>query len=126
GMAPGTVDPPQSVGEILAGDVVPWPDDAWNAWRPGRPTADRFVSVQSVVAADGDVWVVDTGNPYGSGVVDRGPMLFRFDVATGELVRAYAFPRETWTSASYFNDVRLDGTTAFLTDSGTGGLVVLD
>ena len=118
-----------SVAELVEGRVVPWPDESWNSWTPNDSGEEKFVAVQSVWADDrGSLWVVDTGNPRMEGVIGRGPRLFRFDVQTGRLYRAYAFPREAYGPDSYFNDVRVDHRTgtAFLTDSNEGGIVVLD
>jgi len=118
-----------SVAELVEGRVVPWPNEAWNAWTPNDSGEEQFVAVQSVWADDrGSLWVVDTGNPLQEGVIGRGPRLFRFATQTGELYRAYSFPREAWGPDSYYNDVRVDHRTgtAYLTDSSEGGIVVLD
>jgi sugar lactone lactonase YvrE len=122
-------DVPVSVAVLDAGRIVPWPDDAWNSWRPGEPGERKFVAVQSVVAdAEGKLWVVDTGNPQFRGVVAPGPRLFRFDPASGDLLAAYSFPSDVVPKTGYTNDVRvdLDRQVAFLTDSEDGGLIVLD
>lgn len=134
-------DVPISVGELKNGTVTPWPDAAWNDWKPGTkdkgPAEERFVAVQSVVIDDQDrLWVVDTGNPGFKGVVAT-PQLHVFDVSTGQRVRSYPFPpelyegkahREKPTQDAYLNDVRVDdrNQVAYLTDSQAGGLVVLD
>ena len=121
-------DVPISVGELKDGGVAPWPDATWNSWTPGAPADGRFVAVQSVVAEGDSLWVVDTANPKFGGVVERGPRLFLFDVRTGDLQREFAFGPEVVSRDSYLNDVRVDRArqTAYLTDSGAGGLVVVD
>lgn len=123
---------PMSVGYLDRGMPVAFPNEEWNSWTPEDGTdpeafAERFVSVQSVVPGSGDtVWVLDTGNPGFKGVIPGGPRLFHFD-ASGKKVAEYGFAK-TATGASYLNDVRFgpDGKTAYITDSGKGGLVVLD
>jgi sugar lactone lactonase YvrE len=121
---------PIKVGELARGEIVPWPDSAWNAWTPGAPVEDRhFVAVQSVHAdTAGSLWVVDTGNPALRGMVARGPRLFQFDASSRALVRAYAFGPDAVSPDSYLSDVRVDrhAGTAYLTDSNAGGLIVLD
>lgn len=121
---------PVSVAELRDGKVVPWPDETWNSWKPGDDAKRKFVAVQSVVADDeGKLWVVDTGNPQFTGVLrPPGPRLFRFDPATGELLRAYGFPEAVVPKTGYVNDVRVDleRSVAFLTDSEDGGLIALD
>jgi sugar lactone lactonase YvrE len=118
---------PMSVGLLHDdGTVHPFPDVRWNSWRPGTPElANRFVAVQSVVAVGDRLWVVDTGNPQFSGVIRGAARLFEFDDA-GTLRRV--IPVEAATPTSYLNDLRLrpDGRRAYITDSGAGGLVVVD
>ncbi len=120
---------PISVAELRDGQLVPWPDEAWNSWKPGDDASRAFVAVQSVVADDeGKLWVVDTANPQFRGVVEPGPRLFRFDPGSGALLAEYRFPASVVPKHGYTNDVRVDLERgfAFLTDSGDGGLIVLD
>jgi sugar lactone lactonase YvrE len=121
-------DVPLSVAEVKDGEVSAWPDATWNGWKPGTAEQNHFVAVQSVVIDDQDrLWVVDTGNPGFKGVIAT-PRLHQFELASGRLVRSYAFPPEVSSGLSYLNDVRIDTEheVAYLTDSQAGGLVVLD
>ncbi len=121
-------DVPVSVAEIVDGKPVPFPDAAWNAWEPGLAHAKRHVCVQSVTFDDqGALWILDPANPNFAGVVTGAPKLTRFDIASGEM-RSYAFDEKSAPKTSYLNDVRIDTETwtAYITDSGAGGLVVLD
>ncbi|MDX2116428.1 MAG: L-dopachrome tautomerase-related protein [Planctomycetota bacterium] len=117
------------------GDYWPYPSDDRNAWREGEPPAgpdgaDRFICVQSVIVDDTDrLWVLDPASPRLAGTLPGArPKLQQFDLATNTLVRTYTFDPAVAPSNSYLNDVRVDTRTghAFLTDSGLGGLVVLD
>jgi sugar lactone lactonase YvrE len=122
-------DVPVSVARLIDGEAAPWPDAAWNDWSPGQPVEGRFVCVQSVVGGgDGSLWVLDPGNAFFMGVVPGAARLLRFDAATGELRAIFVFDEPAITAASYLNDVRVDAARgfAYLTDSGTGALVVLD
>jgi hypothetical protein len=72
-----TEDAPISVAELTPdGEVRPYPDADWNAWRnvaaDQMTPGDHFVCVQSVVAdARGNLWVVDPAAP-GQGHVVQG------------------------------------------------------
>ncbi|MBB6460993.1 SMP-30/gluconolactonase/LRE family protein [Flammeovirga kamogawensis] len=116
---------PTSVAEIIDGEVVPYPSEMWN--KEGGVTS--FTAVQSVVC-DGRsrLYVLDTNNPQFSGVLNGGPVLYEFDLSTDQLIRSYSFTQEVYHNNSYFNDVRIDinREKAFITDSGVGGIIVLD
>ncbi len=129
-----TEDSAVSVGELKNGQVVPFPNAEWNAWRNAKKdevtASDHWVCVQSVVAdAHGDVWVLDAAAPAMGAVVKDGPKLVRIDLATNRPARTIAFDETVAPQGSYLNDVRFapDGKTAYLTDSGAkGALVVVD
>ncbi|MCD8167390.1 MAG: major royal jelly family protein [Bacteroides sp.] len=71
---------------------------------------------------------MDTASPQQKGVVGEGPRLYKVDLSTGVMVRTYLFSEESYRRESYLNDVRIDTEegVAYLTDSGTGGIVVVD
>ena len=112
------------------GRPQPFPSVTWNDWQPGQPVkADQFVAVQSVVRdAVNTIWVLDTGNPYFRGVISGAARLFSFDAKSGRLLRTYGFTAPALKDYSYLNDVRIDleHGSAYITDSGAGGLVVLN
>lgn len=119
---------PISVGTLRDnGSVLPFPDAGWNSWEPGEEDfTNRFVAVQSVVAAGDDVWVLDTGRPRFATILPGAPRLFRFD---GDGRKLAEYPADGAVKPnSYLNDVRFapDGSRAYITDSGAGGLVVID
>ena len=116
-------------------ELTPYPpvtSGPWNAWTPSGelPASDTFVCVQSVVVDALDrLWVLDAASPAFGGVVPGGPKLVQIDLKTNRVVRVYGFDETIAPTDSYLNDVRVDvaGTGhAFITDSGRGGLVVLD
>ncbi len=119
-----------SVAELHPdGSLTPFPSPEMNAWAPGEAPADKFVCVQSVVArADGTLWVLDPANPQFQGVVPGGPKLMQFDASTRKLLRTYRFDAAAAPANSYLNDVRFHPgrPLAFLSESGTGALLVLD
>ena len=107
----------------------PYPDFEWNRW-DGKPqsAATHFVCVQAVVVDRADtLWVVDAAAPLLTSPVPHGPKLVRIDLSTNKV--SQVFPMESVTLPdSYLNDIRIDNTRnfAYLTDSGHGGIVVLD
>ena len=127
-------DAPVSVAELKDGKPVPYPNDDWNGWRNAtKDTVDpktHFVCVQSVVADGQDrLWVVDAAAPAMAHVVKDGPKLVGIDLKTNQVVKTIPFDSSTVLQASYINDVRIspDGKTAYLTDSGAeGALIVVD
>lgn len=129
-----TEDTEVSVAELVEGTLHPYPDERWNEWRNARKNelgpGDRWVCVQSVVADHrGSLWVLDPAAPATSHLVPGGAKLVQIDLATDEVARVYLFGEDVAPEGSYLNDVRFspDGKTAFLTDSGAkGALIVLD
>ncbi|MFD0934368.1 L-dopachrome tautomerase-related protein [Methylobacterium trifolii] len=129
-----TEDAPVSVAELKDGRPVPFPDAEWNSWRNARKDdvdpKTHFVCVQSVVAdAQGRLWVVDAAAPAMAAVVKDGPKLVAIDLKTDTVVQTIPFDVSVAPQGSYLNDVRIapDGKTAYLTDSGAeGALIVVD
>ncbi len=127
-------DAPVSVAELKDGKPVPYPNDQWNAWRNALADElspkDHFVCVQSVVAdAQDRLWVVDAAAPAMAHVLKDGPKLVGIDLKTNTVIKTIPFDTGTVLQASYLNDVRIspDGKTAYLTDSGAeGALIVVD
>ncbi|MET0258490.1 MAG: L-dopachrome tautomerase-related protein [Methylobacterium sp.] len=129
-----TDDAPVSVAEVKDGKVTPFPDADWNSWRNARKDEidpkTHFVCVQSVVADGQDrLWVVDAAAPAMAAVVKDGPKLVAIDLKTNTVARTIPFDVGVAPQGSYLNDVRIspDGKTAYLTDSGAeGALIVVD
>ncbi|MBY0255401.1 MAG: hypothetical protein K2X54_29120 [Methylobacterium organophilum] len=125
-------DAPVSVAEVKDGTPVPYPDAEWNSWRNAKKDEvdpkTHFVCVQSVVADGQDrLWVVDAAAPAMAHVVKDGPKLVGIDLKTNRVVKTIPFDTSTVLQASYINDVRIapDGKTAYLTDSGAEGALIL-
>jgi sugar lactone lactonase YvrE len=128
-----TEDSPVSVAELgRDGSLRPYPDEQWNAWRNAQATTlsprDHFVCIQSVVADNrGNLWVLDPAAPGNEKVIAGGPKLVRIELATNRVAQVIRFGEEVALQGSYLNDVRFhpDGNTAFITDSGARGTIVL-
>ena len=126
-------DVPVSLAELTKdGKLRPYPDADWNGYRNADPRSpgDHFVCVQAETAdGRGHLWVVDPAAPATGFIVPGGPKLVEIDLKTDRVIRTYAFGGDVAPLGIYLNDVRLspDGRTAYMTDSGAqGALVVLD
>ncbi len=110
------------------GSKKPYPDEAWNSWRPGQDPARKWVCVQSPHVDDKDrLWVIDPASPKQSGVYKNGHKLVCIDLKTNKVAKVYPMAGVVG-AASYLNDVRVDTKreVAYLTESQNGGIVVLD
>ncbi len=126
-------DAPVSVAELKDGKPVAYPNDDWNSWRmPGRtrsiprPTssASRASSPTPRIASGGRC------RRAGHGTCGQGRSQARRDRSEDQSGREDDPVRhQHGVQASYINDVRIspDGKTAYLTDSGAeGALIVVD
>ena len=120
-----------AVVEVMPdGSTKPFPDQEWNQWdlKPAS-AATHFVCVQSVVVDDSDsLWILDPAAPALASVVPGGAKIVKIDLKTNKVARVISFGEDVAKPDSYLNDVRFDlpRHTAYMTDSGHGGLVVLD
>ncbi len=126
-------DAPVSLAELTPdGKLHPYPDEEWNKYRNAAPLdpASHFVCVQAETAdGHGALWVIDPAAPNTEFIIPDGPKLVKIDLASNKVARVYPFDTTVAPQGSYLNDVRLspDGKTAYITDSGaTGALVVVD
>lgn len=115
------------VVEWVAGDLKPYPDAAWNTWRLGQEAANAFVRVNSLrIGPDGDLWLVDVGAPgIGNPKLVGGPKIVQVDLAANNVRRSYRLDAAT-NEESFVDDIRFNGRTAYVTDAGSPGLIVLD
>jgi len=125
-----STDVPVSVAELDEnGEARPYPDVEMNNWRIGDDPVGKFVCVQSVyIDALDRLWILDPGYPPEGGIIEGAARLFQVDLSTDEIVRTIQFDDTTAPNESYLNDVRVDTNTntAFITESGLGGIVVVD
>lgn len=117
---------PFSVVEIKDGKASPYPNKEWNKWS-GKQVDNQFTCVQSVFAHGNSLFVLDPASPKMEGVVGNAK-LFEFDLSTDKIKRIYNFRKDVAPKQSYLNDLRVDDQAQkiYITDSGMGGLVVLD
>ena len=116
-----------SVVEVMPdGAWKPYPDESWNKYA-GTQVKHKFTCVQSVIAHNDSLFVLDPSNPLMEGVVGKA-MLFEFDLGTNKLKNSWSFERTVAPENSYLNDLRIDDEAkrVYITDSGMGAIVVLD
>ena len=108
------------VAELVNGQPVPYPS----------PEIQKdFVCVQSVVVDDANhLWILDPAKLKDVNVAKSGARLYEVDLATNRVLRVFVIPEKAALPQSYLNDVRIDRQVgrAYMTDSGVGGIVVLD
>ncbi|OHX63850.1 L-dopachrome tautomerase-related protein [Flammeovirga pacifica] len=110
------------------GSKKAFPNTKWNDWKIGKQISDStFIAVQSVVAFEDDLYVLDTRNPLFEGVIGA-PKVFVFDLKNNQLKKTYSLTPGTYHPESYVNDLRIDKKNhkAYFTDSGHAGLIILD
>ena len=117
---------PQVV-EVVAGEFRAYPDESWNSWAPGQDASQRLVRVNAQrVGPDGALWLVDVGAPgLGNPAVPGGAKLVKVDLQSDTVERTYPLA-DSLTAESFVDDVRFNGTTAYVTDAGDPGLVIVD
>lgn len=112
------------------GSLKPFPNKDWNQWNLKPDTvADHFVCVQSVVVDGSDaLWVLDAAAPLLGPAIPNGPKMVRIDLKTNQVSRVIPFGPDVAKPDTYLNDVRFDlqRNTAYITDSGHGGLIIVE
>jgi sugar lactone lactonase YvrE len=110
------------------GSVKPYPDAAWNSWKPGQDPTNKWVCVQSVFVDDKDrLWVIDPASPKQEGVYKDSHKLVCFNLTTNKVERTYPM-KGIVGKDSYLNDIRVDTKRdlVYLTESQQGGIVIVD
>lgn len=118
---------PFAVAKISkSGQFQPYPNQTINRCVADSEINDKcFLAVQSVVAHNDKLYVLDTRNPSFKGVKDA-PRLFVINLVTNLIERTLILSKQSYHKDSYINDLRVDEKTKriYMTDSGRGGLVV--
>ncbi|WP_433120577.1 L-dopachrome tautomerase-related protein [Micromonospora sp. CA-246542] len=115
----------QVVEALPDGRRNPYPDAAWNA--QDQPPDGTFVHVNALRAGpDGRLWIIDSGAPQlGGDQVPGGARLIVVDVDGDRVDRVYHLDGAV-RPHSYVDDVRFHDGTAYVTDAGAPGLIVVD
>ncbi len=118
-----------SVVEVKDGKPVPYPDTEWNSFKKGEDGQNKFVTVQSVVTDDkGFLWIVDAAGIGLGKVYQHSSKVVKINLANNKIEKIYRFPENVVSEDVYINDIRVDNENgfAYLTNSNTGGIVVLN
>lgn len=118
-----------SVVEVKDGKPVPYPNAEWNSFEKGEDGQNKFVTVQSVVTDDqGFLWVVDAAGIGLGKVYQNSAKVLKINLANDQIEKIYRFPEGVVGEDVYINDIRVDNENgfAYLTNSNTGGIVVLN
>jgi hypothetical protein len=118
---------------VINGDGNPaaYPGDSWNSWNPADPKADptqALVAPTAIrLAADGSLWVVDSGVPGpGKPVLSGAAKLVRIDLKANRVTRSIALAADALRPKSAAGEIRFQGNLAYIADNGAPGLIVLD
>lgn len=106
--------------------LTPFPDDNYNRCVADSVVKDDcFLAVQSVIAHNNKLYVLDTRNPKFKKVQDA-PRIFVIDLASKNIESVLELSKNAYHKDSYINDLRIDDKTQriYLTDSNHPGLVV--
>jgi hypothetical protein len=118
-----------SVVEYVNGTTIPYPNADWNSWThgQGQDVATHFVNINSQrIGPDGCMYIIDTGTPgFGEPVIPNGVKVIQVDLSINTVSRVYHLDNATYPN-SFLDDIRFNGPTAYLTDAGVPGIIVLD
>ncbi|WP_282636474.1 L-dopachrome tautomerase-related protein [Sphingobacterium thalpophilum] len=117
-----------SLVEIKDGKEIPFPGNGWNEWQPGKDPKTAFVSLNSLYInrADNHLWVTDAGEAFYKTIVPQSPKLVEIDLVTNKVVNVFLIDEEYAPVGSHLNDIRIQGDHVFITESGTGTILVLN
>jgi sugar lactone lactonase YvrE len=117
-----------SVIEITeSGEKIPYPNDDWNTWNGSISPIERFVCVQSVYIEENNyLWILDTGNPQFSGVIDSSAKIIKINLDTDNIEDIIYVDNNILEEFSYMNDIRIYNKYAYITDSSVGAIIIIN
>lgn len=117
-----------SIAEVLKdGSLKPFPGGEWNAWAPGKPSAQALVKINTIHIFDDDtLWAIDQGEDAGPKGINPAQKILQFDTRTAKLLRSITLPEHVLPAGANLNDLRLDSEHAYVTDSGLGAIIVIN
>jgi sugar lactone lactonase YvrE len=116
------------IGEIKPdGKIVPYPDQSWNNWKTGDQVKTKIIRANSLrIGPDGKLWIVDTGAPkLGEKALPGGCKLIEIDLTNNKVIRTILL-NGVMKPNSFIDDLRLYGSTIYLTDAGEPALIVMN
>ncbi|MGY0400179.1 MAG: L-dopachrome tautomerase-related protein [Ostreibacterium sp.] len=117
-----------SVALIKGDKIQPYPSAEWNSWKAGDDPSKTLISVNAIhLDPNGNLWVVDTGSPtFGANPITKGAKLLKINLSTNKVEDIFIFDKKTALSGSYIDDIRFNGSYAYLTDAGRPGIIVIN
>jgi len=117
-----------SIAEVMPdGTLKPFPGGHWNDWAPGKPSDAALVKINTIHIFDDDtLWAIDQGEDAGPKGSNLGQKILQFDTRSGKLLRSISLPASVLPAGANLNDLRLDSEHAYVTDSGLGGIIVVN
>lgn len=116
-----------SLARVTPSGLTPFPDNHWNEWKRGEEGVDSLVNVNACHNfGDGLLWVVDQGAPQGENPSKGAAKLVAFDIETGKAVKVIRFDEKALPRGGAPNDLRIRGSSVYVTDSGLGGVIIHD
>ena len=125
-------NPSYPIAEVGPNNTLkPYPNASWCMWNDSVKSEPlkHWICPQTVQTdKQGMLWILDPAAPGLKFTVPGGPKLVKTDPKTGQVLLTIPFPESVAPRKSYLNDVRIDlqNNYAYLTESGTGALVVTD
>ncbi|HNX22237.1 MAG TPA: L-dopachrome tautomerase-related protein [Bacteroidales bacterium] len=119
---------PFSVGEIVEGEVIPYPNGDWNNWSLTATPNNHFIYIQSIYMDKLDnLWILDAGCFFGD-LIPCGAKLVKVDLETDSIVQVIYFNAPVVRDSCFLSDVRVDTDRgyAYITDSGLGAIIVVN
>ena len=104
--------PPVKVVELVDGKPVPYPNERYQSEHGDIPYFQSILSIR--IDRQDRLWVLDFAD-FGRGQ----PRITAFDLATGDLVHRFDFPREVAGLGSMLNDMQVspDGNSIFIAET---------
>lgn len=100
---------------------------SWDGWSAGQPGHDKLVSIHALYRDDANqLWILDDGCPKLGPPVEGGPKIIQYDLDNGQVARVYALPPPATHGASILSHMRSDDSHLYVTDAGSGGILVID
>src|ERR1700744_20926 len=82
--------------EIRKGKPVPFPDSAYNSWKPQDSGLNKWICAMAVTIDDQNhLWVVDPASPRFSGVVKNGQKLVRINLRNDSVEQTFPLANTT-------------------------------
>lgn len=110
------------------GSLKPFPGGTWNDWQSGKDNKTGFVNLNAVYISreDNHLWAIDAGDPFEGEMLNQAAKLVEIDLKTNQVANVFFFNEQVLPQGSHLNDIRIDGNTIYITESGIGSILIVD